>query len=306
MTTPDRITEEAAAWFVRQSDETMDWSGFTAWLEADPRHREAFDDLCRIDANLDSLPKTAALPVAANDAAPAPRWRYWAGGGAIAAGLALVLAIQPPAGNGPAATAYQSSPGEVREVAMADGTRVTLAPASRLTIVGDDVRLTGAAYFNVPHRPARLLTVHAGDLAIRDIGTRFEVASFDESVAVGVAEGQVSVAAPGVARPVRLTAGHGLNAEGGTIRLTTLKTSSVASWRQGKLVFDDVPLALAIRDVSRYSGASITVDPSIGDQRFSGVIAIHDGGKAARDIAQILAVDARPVAGGIRLEPRRH
>ena len=306
MTETDAIIEQAAAWFARQSDESMDWAGFTTWLEADPRHRQAFDQLCLLDSDLDLLAATERpLPAAANDQSPRRRWPYWAGGGgAIAAGLALILMLQP--GSQVAGVVdYRSAPAQIREIAMADGTKVTLAPASHLVAQGDEVRLEGAAYFDVPHRPDRTLTVRAGGLTIRDIGTQFEVTSYDDAVEVNVAEGQLAVTASGLAQPVRLAAGRGLTAEGGAIRLNAQPQSTVAAWRRGKLVFDNVPVALAVRDVARYSGTRISVDPEIGNQRFSGVISIHDGRTAARDIAQILGADARLVDGGIRLEPRR-
>lgn len=69
--------------------------------------------------------------------------------------------------------------------------------------------------------------------------------------------------------------------------------------------FDEAPLSLVARDISRYSGKRVTVDQAIADQPFSGVIAINDGQPAAQTLAQILSLDARQVDGGLRLEPRR-
>ena len=37
------IDEAAARWHLAQADDDMDWSAFTEWLEADPRHRDAYD-----------------------------------------------------------------------------------------------------------------------------------------------------------------------------------------------------------------------------------------------------------------------
>jgi len=303
MTIPDRIIEEASAWFVRQSDDAMDWDAFTLWLEADPRHRMAFDQLCNIDADLDNLRETTATQVAANDD-PAPRrWAYWTGGGVVAAALALVIALQPGAEVNPIQD-YWSTPGQVRQLVLGDGTNVTLAPASRLVARGNIMSLEGSAYFDVVHRVGRTLTIKAAGLTVSDIGTRFEVASYGDSAGVKVAEGQVSVAAPGLAHPIQVTTGHALAAEGGSIRVSSFTPQTVAAWRQGKLIFDNVPLALAVRDVTRYSGTKINVDPAIGSETFSGVIAIHDGKTAARDIAEIVGSDVREVDGGIRIVPR--
>jgi transmembrane sensor len=308
--TDDRILKEAAGWFVRQQDDAMDWEGFTAWLEADPRHRQALDGLCALDADLDVHGKglEAAFPrtrCPANDEVP-PRWGRWAGfGGAVAAALALVVVMQPAERLSPIQD-YRSAVGQTRQIALADGTRIALAPASRLAVQGEQLSLHGTAYFDVPHKPGRELTIRTGSLTVSDIGTRFAIANESGSVSIDVAEGRLSVASARLDRPIALTAGHGIKADDQAVRLTQVDPADVASWRKGKLQFDNVPLSLVVRDISRYSGTSITVDPAVGGKPFSGVIAIDHGDTAARNLAQIMALDARPVDGGIRLEPRRH
>ena len=48
------IVERAIAWQQAIAGDDMDWAAFTAWLEADPRHRGAFDDIALIDRAVDS------------------------------------------------------------------------------------------------------------------------------------------------------------------------------------------------------------------------------------------------------------
>lgn len=313
MTNSERIWEEAAVWLARQKDDAMDWDGLTAWLEADPRHREAFDEVSLIDADLNEHRdaiwnvEQTAVPTAANDARWT-QWGRWAGwaGGAVAAGVALVLALQPEP-NGVPMQDYRASARKSAEIALADGTQITLAPASHLTVQGEKLALAGTGYFEVLHKPGRTLVVRAGDFEVSDIGTRFSIGNEADGVRVEVAEGTVAVASARMAKRISLSAGHGLIADtaGGTVRLTQIQPTAVASWRTGKLQFDQMPLALVARDVSRYSGYKVTVDPVIADRPFSGVIAIDDGGSPGATLAQILALDARPVEGGVRLEPRR-
>jgi transmembrane sensor len=312
MTNEERIREEAADWLIRQQDDAMDWAGFTAWLEADPRHRDAFDEMALIDADLGAhrddiwSADTEALPEPANDRGPRiGRWAGWAGG-AMAATIAAVLVLQPGTESLPIQD-YRSGAGKSENVALADGTRIVLAPSSELKVQGDQLALTGTGYFDVPHKPGRTLTVTAGDFKVTDIGTRFSIGNEADGVRVEVAEGSVAVASRHLPRPVSLAKGHGMVADSaaGTVRLTMVEPTAVASWRSGKLQFDQAPLALVARDVSRYSGRKVTVDPAIADRPFSGVIAIDDGGSPGATLAQIMALDARPVDGGVRLEPRR-
>ena len=88
--TTDRIYDEAARWVDRQQDEAMDWDGFTAWLEADPRHRLAYDELALIDLQLEQYsPELAGAAEADKPIIHTQpiRWRWWVGlaAGAIAA-----------------------------------------------------------------------------------------------------------------------------------------------------------------------------------------------------------------------------
>lgn len=290
----------------------MDWEGFTAWLEADPRNRVAYDELALIEARIDEQSgrlrdnSAASQPTFANDAEPV-RWGRWAGfgGGAIAAGLALVIALQPMAHEIPGQE-YRSAPGQIREVALAGGTRVLLAPASRITVKGEKLEIEGTGYFDVPHRPGRELTIKAGDFTVADIGTRFSIANEADGVSVDVADGALAVTSARLTTPIDLSAGHGLYAKGssGTVRLVQVEPQQVAAWRTGQLQFDQVPLKLVARDISRYSGEKVTVDAAIAEQPFSGVIAIDEGEAPARTLAQILSLDVKAVGGTLRLEPR--
>lgn len=308
----ERIYEEAADWLVREQDEAMDWASFTAWLEADPRHRTAYDELALVGAQLDdhSDALAATLPplrqAAANDRGPV-RWGRWAGlgGGAVAAALAMVLMVQPVDRQLPVRD-FRTAGGENLRVALGEGSTVVLAPASRLRVQGQQLALEGTGYFDISHRPGRTLAIRAGDFLVTDIGTRFAVGNEADGVRVDVAEGTLSVTSGALAKPIALAAGHGLRADrsSGTVRLTRVDPQQVASWRSGKLQFDQVPLALVARDISRYSGRLVTVDPAIADQPFSGVIAIDEGGSPARTLAQIMSLEAKPVDGGVRLEPR--
>src|SRR4029078_6001494 len=104
--------------------------------------------------------------------------------------------------SGAAAKTFATANGQRDSVRLDDGTRVVLAPESRLTVAmgyGDKVReveLTGEAYFDVHHDAARPFVVHAGGADIRDLGTTFTVRSTaDQGVRVAVTSGSVSFAA---------------------------------------------------------------------------------------------------------------
>ena len=306
----DHIYDEAAAWLVSQFDDAMDWDGFTLWLEANPDHRLAFDELASVDAELSqysqlllALEPALSPPQHSNPA----RWRWLGGFGgvAIAVSLALVLWLQP-ARHALPIQVYRSQPGKSVVVALETG-KILLAPASQLSVQGANLALQGTAYFDIAHRPGRALTVSAGDFKVVDIGTRFAVSNETDGVEIAVAQGSLSIASDRLTKPISLTTGQELRADrsSATVRVITVDPQEIATWRTGKLEFDQVPLALVARDLSRYSGERITVDPAVAGQPFSGVIAIGHGEAPARTLAEILSLRVRRTDGGVRLEPRR-
>ena len=198
----DRIIDEAATWHAASTYDDMDWDGFTVWLEADPRHRAAYDEVALADAVLGEH-RDALRPVAhaANDdmfgaeARPSSRipvWTRWAGA-AIAASLLAIIVDTP---------IHRARPGFTRQLRRAARSRWTTAPAcmlaphSRLEVAGrrqERMALNGGAWFDIRHDPSRPLAISAGGVEISDIGTQFDVQAAADQVRVEVAQGEVKV-----------------------------------------------------------------------------------------------------------------
>lgn len=306
MTEHDDIFGSAAAWHAASTDDAMDWDGFTSWLEADPRHRLAYDEIALADAAIADHRAALDRSEPANDVEGESRSRprlAWAGG-AIAAALVAVLAIAPVVRD--PATTYATQDAS-RTIALKDGSQVVLAPHSTLEARGGDTRLalTGGAYFAVPHDPSRRLEISAGPLTISDIGTRFDVKASPTDVQVAVAEGQVSVAAAALDRPLTVAASQALAFDGqaGTATLRSVSPGTVGAWRRGQLTFSDTPLSLVVADLQRYAGVDVAISKSLRGRRFTGSLEIHDGAAAARDLAGLMGLALRADGNGYRLEP---
>lgn len=307
MSDRDLILDEAAAWHIASARDDMDWDGFTAWLEASPDHVAAYDEVSLGDALLtEHAPKIRAEfadPVA--DAPPPVRrgWRVW-GGVAMAASIAAVVAV--PMALRDDARSYATN-GTSQSIALADGSRIDLAPHSHLTVKDGETRiaLEGGAYFSIKHDPSRALVVSAGPVQVSDIGTQFDIQAESGSARIGVSEGRVQVSSRQFARPVELAHGRALafDAAQGSIAIRNINATDVGSWREGRLTFADAPLALVAKDLSRYVGAKVTVTGDLGSRRFSGTLAIGDGQAALRDLAQLMGLELHSVDGGYRLEP---
>lgn len=306
----DTIMERAIAWHFASSRDDMDWDGFADWLDANPRHRAAYDEIALTDAALGEIEMAEdPAPVAANDDEAGPRtvrpgWMAWAGG-AMAASL-VALAIIPQLSE-PAPQVYATG-AAARTIALADGSRIELAPRSRLTVEGrrqERMELEGGAWFAILHDPSRQLSIEAGGIAISDIGTSFDVQATPGRVAVEVAEGEVSLSAERLAKSLRLTAGRSFRFDVRAATATTgrLRAGEAGEWREGRLSYDREALALVVADLSRYAGVKVELSKGIEDYHFSGTLAVGDGEAALRDLAQLMGLSLEHHGAGYRLTP---
>ena len=222
----------------------------------------------------------------AHAAMPARRWQPTALRVAAAAILAVGGGLwwhsQRTGGYTPSSGAqtFATNVGQRDSVRLADGTRVLLAPESRLTVAegyGNKVRevqLTGEAYFDVRHDEARPFVVHAGGADIRDLGTTFTVRAVrDQGVRVAVTSGSVSLAPaqpspndaivlrPGDAGTVAVD-GRMLVERGGT-------TEPDTAWMRGRLVFREAPVSSVRAELRRWYGIDLVVDSAFAARHLS-------------------------------------
>ena len=299
----DETTLAALAWAARVDDASVDWDRFTGWLEADERHRSAFDAVALLHAELaDARPVLSAESTQepANDHAPAAR-RWWIG---VAAAAALAVVAVPVvlwrAADAPAE--FASGADRTMAIALAGGGRAVLAPSSRLTIDGDQVTLTGAAWFDVPHGSNEDLVVRAGAWRIDHVGTRFEVKTVDAAgVWVAVADGRVALSRNASATVVRLGPGERALATGSRIERGAVAPATIGSWRTGQLVYDDTPLAVVAADLARYAGRPVAVDAALGATRFSGSITARPGRSPVNELAALIGARVVERSSGLTL-----
>jgi len=255
-TIPDHATrEEAASWFVRlQGAGADDWAAFERWLAEDPAHARAYDQLESLWVELDDHApalRNALTPVAQPDRRPpiSPARgrmmtrRLWlaTAGGAIAAGLAAVIALQPLSGPGgweDGATNYQAPADQIRQVSLGDGTKVHLNVGSRIAVRmdRDARRVTMAdaeAAFDVPHDPGRAFLIRVGDREVRGGGAEFNLRHRQGRTVLTVRRGAVEVRparSRGAATPVRVTVGHQLVHEQASGRWTVAEVDPEAAF----------------------------------------------------------------------------
>ena len=296
MMTGRKVDDTALEWAIRTADPSFeDWDGLTEWLEADPLNHDRYDEataaIAQASDRVAATPVQAA-PVVANDTGPMRRgyWRW--GGGAIAAMLAVVVGVS--AWNDRSQPyAVETSPGEQRSVALADGSQIILSGGSRVTLDRADARVAvvdrGEMLFRIRHDAAHPFQVTAGDTKMIDLGTVFDVTHDSRRTRVAVAEGAVMVDPQGAR--LRLDPGQAVVASDGELRRE--RAEDVGGWREGRVTFDHAPLSDVARDLSRQLGHDIRVDAAIADRPFSGTVDIRSLNDDPALLGRLLAVGVR-------------
>ena len=300
----ESIAATAAAWLAQRDDtfSAADAAAFERWCAADPRHAAAVARLENAWATLQPLRdfRPAALRHPDRDllAAPTPGRlpaafpvRAFAFAGAAALMLALGFwALRPTFAAG---TRYATTAGGYERVMLADGSVLELNgdTAAEVTYTAAErrVRLTrGEAHFTVAKNPARPFRVEALGIAVRAVGTAFNVRLGDGEIEVLVTEGKVAVsevervvpnalsAAPSrspasapnptflIANERALLVTTGPAAAPRIDRIAPEAARQALAWQGPSLVFHNTPLAAVASQFNRRNPVQIVLaDPTL-------------------------------------------
>ncbi len=309
--------EQASLWAARLEGGTLEASDrveLDAWLAAKPSHRALLSEYCQFSADLEQQLPTLVSSGAVTMPAPAvlTRRRWSLGWLTLAGGTFAAAAVAVVVWNGQlsslfnkAEMSYSTSIAQRRSIPLEDGTQVELNAQSslRVEMSRDERRVvlaSGEAFFSVAKDKSRPFIVETPSGSVRVTGTVFDVRTDKGSeLAVTVVEGSVQVrpsdAASGGAQqpPSPLTANMRLVADG-KVFVRTLPEGSVddiLAWRQGQIVFDDVPLREALTKVANYHGKSIAVSEAAAAGRtLGGRYKLDDFDQFLRDIQDTFPV----------------
>jgi transmembrane sensor len=299
------------------------------WLEAHPSEASALNALSGATAQLSSsappdLDVEAALsrvierrdaadiiPIdsrrsartSVREVAPVRRWQPFAIAAAAAAVLVIAYGVsrrnsieQPGYTVSPTSQTFATTVGQRDSVRLVDGTRIVLAPDSRLNVAAGyggsvrEVSLQGEAYFDVTHDEARPFVVHAGDAAIRDLGTTFTVrATGDQGVRVAVTSGSVSLAraqvTPNDSVVLRPGDAGTLGVDGRTLVERNGAAEADTAWTVGRLVFTNAPISTIRTEVRRWYGIDMQFDSSFAGSHLS---TTFTGNESADDVLRVI------------------
>ena len=310
---PQQVAERAAYWLVTlQSEELTPQrrAQLIDWLRASPQHISELLRTLMLQRELARFKGWHRIAPLAEPAAPdivtrleVPRRHVYAprpgrrirltalvAASAVALcvlGLWLVTHLRQ--------TVLETQRAERREVTLADGSVVDLAPDSEVVVRyrARERLLTlehGEALFHAADNAERPFIVQADETRVRALGTVFDVRRGDTAVSVTVVEGRVSVTQrhqPAASEPIvghptlplTLSANEEVTipAPGLPARVRRVRSAVIASWASGELAFDNQTINEIVHRFNLYNRLQIKVlDPALGTRRLSGVFDADD------------------------------
>ncbi len=297
------IVRRASGWMARL------WSGEAsaadhvacdAWVAAHPDHLRAWTRLQVMEGKLGGVSEPAARQVLIEARPPVSAGRRKAlqalGVAAVAAGAALTLRER---GGWYALTAdYRSGVGEIREIALADGTRVVLDSGSAIDARFDGrerriILLEGEILVSTAVDPqARPLRVQSRQGWVQALGTRFTLRDDGRLAHLAVYEGAVDIY-PGDATEAALRVQAGQRARFDTRHAEgpMAAREADAAWARGVLVAEDMRVADFTAQLGRYRHGFLRCAPAVAELRVTGVFSLQDTDRALRNLALGLPVD---------------
>lgn len=309
--TPDAPADELLFRFIAELCSAPERGAVEGWLRRDPANGRRLEDIRRVwrasrpapardvDRMWTRLRAAAKVEGPASPSSAAPigerarriqpgglaRWptrtfpaAAWAAAlvllaGSAAAFFSLARSSRSPR-SAPPPRVYATGPAQTANIRLRDGTQVTLAPASRLSVPDDfgagerSVAIDGRGFFDVVHDSAHPFRVRAKGTVTEDVGTRFDLSAYDDEtgVVVIVADGTVALGRLGADSAARGVEGVIVNRgergrAGGPDGTTTVDRVSLnlVAWTEGRLSFAKTPLAEVARTIGRWYDLDVRV-----------------------------------------------
>lgn len=280
---------QAAEWHERMRDlpDAATQRGFAAWIAADRTHKAAYDQVSRAHDHAASLAQEPALLALRQEALaratliPGPR-RFRKR--SIAAGFVLLAATSPLAAwtishflltpaPVPFEESFRTAVGQQADVTLPDGSTVRLDTDSRLHVsfTGKQrqVVLNGQGWFDVKAADQPFV-IKAADRTLTAASGRFDVRTDPGQVRAYAASGTLSLNSG--SSSIALGDGKLLTVRGEEASIRRLdRPATFTGWREGMLLFEDMPLAAAVGELNRYRRQPIGIaDANAGALRISG------------------------------------
>lgn len=318
-TTPiaPRVLDEAADWLMQLNDSSVtdaDRAACERWRQSDPEHARAWSRAELLLQKFGGLPPQLAMPALSRPAGASRR--------AAVARLAAVLAVAPVgwaawqlAGPRAGLDNYETATGARRDVALPDGTQVSLSTATAINVKFDSYQRSiylrsGAILIKTaPDAQRRPFQVVTAEGTLQALGTRFSVRQEAGRTHIAVLESAVRILprrAAAAVPPQTLVAGQQAFFTASDVAAVTPADDSVIAWNQGMLLADKMRLTDFCTELAQWHPGFVRCDPAVADLRVSGAFPVAQPERALTMLVSTYPVDAATRLRGywVTLVPR--
>lgn len=308
----EHVQRQAADWFAQREEMAQQPAlrqRFEQWRTANPEHAAAYQTLETLwqsqafEQALRSIATDVELPQAVARPPHKPRKAWFV---ATAAMLLLMITSAWMSDLPMRLRADQiTAVAEVRHLTLDDGSQIVLGSHSAIsTDISADHRrirlLRGEFFVEAFHDPSRPLEIDAADARVTVVGTQFSVALQGNDVTVAVREGKVrftdkageqSLLQAGNWQQLKHDHLQGVNAEGAERQM---------AWVQGRLSFQDQPLAQVLNSLERYYPQPILLfNEAAAKHRVSGNYLLNDPVAIVEALNKVTSTQLTRLPGGM-------
>lgn len=299
----DAVLATAAAWYAdlqAGAASPADHERWQRWIDAAPAHRAAWQQIEAVNRQFRILPRgpaLAALKTAPPRRAAAKKLLILTGAVAIGA-----LATRRDSRDALAALAagQRTAIGEVRQLALADGSALWMNTDSALDIDFSTslrrVALHRGELLIQSHKdPARPLVVDVAGARLTALGTRFSVQRDDAAVWLSVFEGAVGIA-PAAGSAGRVArAGTRVRFGPDWIAANQAADETRSAWTRKRLSVEGMRLDDFIANLARYRRGHLACDPAVAGLLLTGSYPLDDTDRILAALQKTLPVRVRQV-----------
>lgn len=298
---PDRqVFEKAASWFVQFQSEAptqAEQAAWRQWVESDPAHRLAWQQMEQLQQSLGSMPQHLTRRALSR---PQQRRQVLKLLLAVAGTGYLGWNVQQHTALKNVLADYRTPVGRRQHVELADGSQIELNTDTAIDVLFDShqrlVRLRDGEILirTTRQRDARPFYVETQQGRIQALGTRFSVRQLENTTRVGVLEDQVSIqpSAPDGERRL-VGAGQGADFDARTISPNRSYPQSASAWVDGQLIVLDEPLGTVIRELARYRQGVMHCDEQAAKLRVSGAFRLDAMDAVMANLQATLPIQVR-------------
>lgn len=298
------VVRRASAWMARLwsgEASAADRAACDAWLAAHPDHLRAWRRLQVMDAKLAGVsePASRSVLLESRPLASAARRKALRALGIAAAATASATLLWRESGRWGVLTAdHRSAVGEIRDVTLADGTRVVLDSDSaidvrfdgherRVLLLAGEILVSTAV--DARGRPFR---VQSRQGMVQALGTRFTLRDAGPLAHLAVYEGAVDIY-PGAAThaALRVRDGERTRFDQHHAEAPAKAREADAAWARGVLLAEDMRLADFTARLARYRSGFLRCDPAVAELRVTGVFPLRDTDRALHNLTLGVPVD---------------